>query len=70
MKGHTMLSLLRHRSQGRFGFQHITGTVSKEMTIEFAASEIRAVEEESVISDEADDHSKACKCIDNLTRHD
>lgn len=63
IKGHTMLSLLRHRSQGKFGFQHITGDVSKEMTVEFASSEIGLVDEESVISDEAEDQGRACTCL-------
>ncbi|KAG9690683.1 hypothetical protein KCU95_g8667, partial [Aureobasidium melanogenum] len=58
IKGHTMLSLLRHRSHGRFGFQHINGDVSKETTVEFASSEIGLVDEESVISDEAEDQPK------------
>lgn len=59
-----MLSLLRHRSHGRFGFQHINGDVSKETTVEFASSEIGLVDEESVISDEAEaeDQGKACIC--------
>ncbi|KAG9635847.1 DUF605-domain-containing protein, partial [Aureobasidium melanogenum] len=64
IKGHTMLSLLRHRSHGKFGFQHITGAVSKEMTVEFASSEIGLVDEESVISDEAEDQGKASIVID------
>ncbi|KEQ67464.1 uncharacterized protein M437DRAFT_80110 [Aureobasidium melanogenum CBS 110374] len=58
IKGHTMLSLLRHRSHGRFGFQHINGDVSKETTVEFASSEIGLVDEESVISDEAEGQGK------------
>ncbi|KAK6005425.1 hypothetical protein QM012_007067 [Aureobasidium pullulans] len=64
IKGHTMLSLLRHRSHGRFGFQHITGAVSKEMTVEFASSKIGLVDEGSVHTDEGDDHEKADTPID------
>ncbi|KAG9577538.1 hypothetical protein KCU86_g13949, partial [Aureobasidium melanogenum] len=62
IKGHTMLSLLRHRSHGKFGFQYITGAVSKEMTVEFASSEIGLVDEES-----ADTSNEPERSLQNTT---
>lgn len=61
-----MLALLKHHSQGKYGFQETSGQVSNSMTVEFAKPKV-AVVDEQVLSV---DSNKACIGNNNPTYHE